>query len=94
MEKLNEEKAKKYLFDLNPIEFEGYFALVSNEKLKIKDAFNFYREKDSIERLISSLKNTIQIKPLRVKNEDTIRGLLLIGYISYLILGLFQYEVP
>lgn len=94
LKKLDKEKAKKVLLDLNPIEFEGYFALVSSTKLEIKEAFDFYKEKDSIERLIGSLKNTIQIKPLRAKNEDTIRGLLLIGYISYLILGLLQYEVP
>jgi len=94
LSKLDKPKAKKLLYTKSPIKFEGYFALQSSIKLDIYDAFNFYKEKDSIERLIGSLKNTIQIKPLRAKNENTIRGLLLIGYISYLILGLLQYEVP
>lgn len=94
LHKLDKTKAKKLLEKEDKSSFEGYFALVSSTKLTIRDAFQYYKEKDSIERLIGSLKNTIQIKPLRVRDEDTIRGLMLIGYISYLILGLIQFEVP
>jgi transposase len=51
-----------------------------------------YRKKDSIEKIINSLKNEIQIKPLRVWSEDGINGALIIGFIAQLFISLMRYD--
>lgn len=45
---------------------EGFFCLKSNKDLTLEEALKIYRKKDSIEKIFHSLKNEIQIKPLRV----------------------------
>jgi transposase len=45
---------------------EGFFCLKSSKNLTLKEALETYRKKDSIEKIFDSLKNEIEIKPLRV----------------------------
>lgn len=71
---------------------EGYFLLKSSENLTEKEALGCYRSRDTIEKLIDSLKNTIRIKPIRVWTDAAIKGALIIGFIAQLILALMQYE--
>jgi len=60
------------LSDEEAIEFlkasliKGFFCLKSNRDLTLEKALETYREKDSIEKIFHSLKNEINIKPLRV----------------------------
>ena len=51
-----------------------------------------YREKDSIEKIFNSLKNEIQIKPLRVWSDNSIYGAILLGFIAQLFISLMRYE--
>lgn len=73
---------------------EGFFCLTSSEKLTLHEALSLYREKDSVEKIMHSLKNEINIKPLRVWSENSIKGALLIGFLAQLIISLIRYDEP
>ena len=71
---------------------EGFFCLTSSEDLTLSEALGIYRQKDSIEKIFHSLKNEIEIKPLRVWTDDSIYGALIIGFLAQLIISLLRYE--
>jgi len=71
---------------------EGFFCLTSSENLTLEEALFLYREKDSVEKIMHSLKNEICIKPLRVWSTNSINGALLIGYLAQLIISLIRYD--
>jgi len=73
---------------------EGFFCLTSSKNLTLKEALFLYREKDSIEKIMNSLKNEICIKPLRVWTDKSIYGALLISYLAQLIISLIRYDIP
>jgi transposase len=73
---------------------EGFFCLTSSENLTLKEALFLYKEKDSVEKIMNSLKNEINIKPLRVWSDNSIYGALLIGYLAHLIISLIRYDEP
>ena len=62
------------------------------KELGDEQALETYRKKDSIEKLINSLKNEIEIKPLRVWTEKSIYGALIIGFMAQLIISLIKYD--
>jgi transposase len=71
---------------------EGFFCLKSNRDLTLEDALITYRKKDSIEKIFHSLKNEINIKPLRVWSDDSIYGAIILGFIAQLFISLMRYE--
>jgi transposase len=71
---------------------EGFFCLKSNKNLTLEKALEIYREKDSIEKIFNSLKNELQIKPLRVWSDNSIYGAILLGFIAQLFISLMRYE--
>ncbi len=71
---------------------EGFFCLTSSQNLTLEEALKLYREKDSVEKIMHSLKNEICIKPVRVWSTKSIRGVLLIGYLAHLIISLIRYD--
>ena len=71
---------------------EGFFCLKSNRNLTLEDALRTYRKKDSIEKIFNSLKNEINIKPLRVWSDDSIYGAIILGFIAQLFISLMRYE--
>jgi transposase len=73
---------------------EGFFCLSSSQDLTLEEALFLYREKDSVEKIMHSLKNEINIKPLRVWSDNCIKGALLIGYLAHLIISLIRYDEP
>jgi len=73
---------------------EGFFCLKSSENLTLKEALFLYKEKDSVEKIMHSLKNEVNIKPLRVWSDNSIYGALLIGYLAHLIISLIRYDEP
>jgi transposase len=73
---------------------EGFFKLESSEKLTPSDVLKIYRRRDSVEKLIESLKNQIDIKPLRVWSENSVKGILFIGFLAQVIVSMIRYEVP
>ncbi len=71
---------------------EGFFCLVSSEKLTLEQALKIYRMKDAIEKVFQSLKNDINIKPLRVWTTKSLCGAILIGFLAQLIISLMRYD--
>ncbi|MCS3924439.1 transposase [Methanosalsum natronophilum] len=57
-----------------------------------KDALQIERKKDPVEKIINSLKNEIEIKPLRVWSDASIYGAVIIGFIAQLFISLMRYE--
>ena len=89
---LTEEQAKKLVQDAIINGREGFFCLVSSEKLTLAEALKTYRMKDSIEKIFQSLKNEINIKPLRVWSTKSLYGAILVGFLAQLIISLMRYD--
>jgi transposase len=82
LEELSDEEAIELLKASMINGREGFFCLKSNRDLTLEDALITYRKKDSIEKIFHSLKNEIQIKPLRVWSDDSIYGAIILGFIA------------
>jgi transposase len=89
---MNEQEAKEILKAASITGREGFFCLVSNKDLTLKEALAIYRRKDSIEKIFNTLKNEINIHPLRVWTDDAVYGALVLGFIELLIIALIRYE--
>lgn len=89
---LTDEQAKKLVQAAEITGREGFFCLVSNEKLTLQQALEIYRMKDAIEKVFQSLKNDINIKPLRVWTTKSLCGAILIGFLAQLIISLLRYD--
>ncbi len=59
---------------------EGYFKLECGSNLTPSEVFSIYRRRDTVERLMDSLKNHIDLKPLRVWSENSVKGTLLLCF--------------
>ena len=92
LEELDEKQARKLLGNKIFNGREGFFMLTSSEDLTLHEALMIYRKKDSVEKIMHSLKNEIEIKPLRVWSDKSIYGAILIGYIAQLIISLIRYD--
>jgi len=71
---------------------EGFFCLVSSENLTLKEVLSIYRQKDSIEKIFNSLKNELDIKPLRVWSDSSVYGALIIAFLSQLFMSMIRYD--
>jgi transposase len=91
---LSDEEARAILKKASITGREGFFCLVSNRDLTIKEALAIYRQKDSIEKIFNSLKNEIEIRPLRVWSEHSVYGALIIGFLAQLTISLIRFEHP
>ena len=94
LDQLSEAEALKLLNMTVRTGREGYFCLVSSEDLTLEEALTIYRKKDSIEKIFHSLKNEIDIKPLRVWSNNSIYGALIIGFLAQLFISLLRYDHP
>lgn len=91
---LSDEEARKILKEAAITGREGFFCLVSNKDLTLSEALTIYRQKDSIEKIFHSLKNEIEIKPLRVWSEHSVYGALILGFLAQLFISLIRFEHP
>lgn len=92
LKKLSEEEAKKLIKAAQITGREGFFCLKSSENLTLGEALATYRKKDSIEKIFHSLKNEIEIKPVRVWSDNSIYGALIIGFIAQVFISLIRYD--
>lgn len=92
LEELSDEEALKLVESSIISGREGFFCIRSSENLTLQQALQTYRKKDSIEKIFNSLKNEIEIKPLRVWSDNSIYGALIIGFIAQLFVSLIRYE--
>lgn len=92
LKELGEEGAKKFIENASINGREGFFCIISSKNLTLEEALATYRKKDIIEKIINSMKNEIEIKPLRVWSDNSIYGALIIGFIAQLIVSLIRYD--
>jgi len=92
--KLNECEAKEILKKAAITGREGFFCLVSNKDLTLQEALAIYRQKDSIEKIFHSLKNEIEIKPLRCWSDLSVYGAQIVGFLAQLFISLIRFEHP
>jgi transposase len=90
---LSEDEAVELLKEKIITGREGFFCLKSSKNLTLAEALLTYRKKYSIEKIFNSLKNEIEIKPLRVWTDNSIYGALIIGFIAQLFISLMRYEI-
>ena len=91
---LSEDDAVKLLEEKFITGRKGFFCLKSSKNLTLTEALLTYRKKDSIEKIFNSLKNEIEIKPLRVWTDNSIYGALIIGFIAQVFVSLIRFEIP
>jgi transposase len=89
---ISDDEALRLLYEDQITGREGFFCLRSTENLPLQQALATYRQKDSIEKIFHSLKNEIEIKPLRVWRTNSIYGVLLVGFLAQLFISLIRYE--
>ena len=89
-----EEAMFEYAKDMIMNHREGFFKLESSVNLTPSEVYEIYRRKDTVEKLIESLKNHINIKPLRVWSEHSVKGILLLGFLAQLIISMMRFENP
>ncbi len=94
LETLNDQEATNLLKEKIVTGREGFFCLLSTKDLTLSEALEIYRKKDSIEKIFDSLKNEIEIKPVRVWSDNAIYGALLIGFIAQLFMSLIKFDIP
>jgi transposase len=90
---LSEEEALKLVETVIINGREGFFCIKSSQDLTLQEALQTYRKKDSIEKIFNSMKNEIEIKPVRVWTDDSIYGALIIGFLAQLFISLMRYEI-
>ena len=61
---------------------KGLFILVSSEKIEIDDVMPLYYTRQTIEQVFDIGKNYAELLPLRIHNEDTFRGHLMLSFVA------------
>jgi transposase len=70
---------------------EGFFCLVSDADMGAREAHSLYRDKDVIEKLFSSMKTDIGIRPIRTWTENGVYGVLLIGFLAQAVISVTRF---
>ena len=72
----------------------GFFKLESDRQLTAKDALIKYRRRVGVEHLISSLKRITGIKPIRVWNEESVNGSMVLALLSEAAVAMARHCIP
>ncbi len=67
------------------IDNSGYFALMSTRRIAADKILPLYYSRQQIEQIFDVGKNYVSLTPLRIHNEETLRGHLLITFIATII---------
>jgi transposase len=70
---------------------EGFFCLVSDLDMEPRRARSMYRDKDIVEKLFSSMKSDIGIRPIRAWTENGVYGVLLIGFLAQAVMSVTRF---
>ena len=67
------------------IKTKGLFILISSEEIETKDVMPLYYTRQAVEQVFDISKNNADLLPLRVHNEETFRGHLMLSFIASVI---------
>ena len=82
------EEARKFILDRTVDGREGFFCLTSNLDYHPDAIRRMYRDKDCVEKLFSSMKSDIGIRPIRAWTDDGVYGVLLIGFLAQALIAM------
>lgn len=84
MRRTSEKKGK--LLSTDKLEYQlkskGMFVLISSECVEISEILPLYYTRQAIEQVFDLYKNNTDLLPLRIHNEDTLRGHLMLSFLS------------
>ena len=86
--KMTEDEAKSYILERTIDGREGFFCLTSNMDLDPLQIRQKYRDKDCVEKLFSSMKGDIGIRPIRAWTNNGVYGVLLIGFLAQALISM------
>jgi transposase len=89
---LSREEAIARALQLSITGKEGFFTLTSNKDFSLHEALQYYREKDSVEKLFNSIKNELHIRPTRCWTQEAIYGSILIVFLAQLVISMLRYK--
>ena len=73
---------------------EGYFILMRSKVMLPGDMLKAYRSRNAIEDAFMDLKHGIDIRPIRCRDDDSVKGRVLIAYLALTCLYLSKYLAP
>ena len=71
----------------------GVFMIISSEDIELAEILPLYYTRQQIEQVFDLGKNNADIMPLRVQNEDTFRGHLMITFLATVLLQKLQRDI-
>jgi len=78
----SEEEAMAFLIEEELSGYEGFYCLTSDTDMGAAEARALYRERDVVEKLFSSMKTDIGIRPIRAWTKEGVRGVLLVAFLA------------
>jgi transposase len=88
------EEEKAALVEKYKGKYCGFFHLESSAPLTPLEAIQKYRKRIAIEHAIKSLKNVAGIKPMRVWDDDSVTGRMVLALLAEAIMSMIRYEYP
>jgi len=85
---MTEQEARDYILRRTVDGREGFFCLTSNLDLNPYAIRKMYRDKDCVEKLFSSMKSDIGIRPIRAWTDNGVYGVLLIGFLAQALISM------
>jgi transposase len=73
---------------------KGKFVLISNTDIPESEILSFYYLRQSAEQIFEISKSYADILPLRVHSESTLRGVLMLNFLSVIAYGGFREQIP
>jgi hypothetical protein len=67
--------------------YAGYFCILTTAKMDAEDALRIYRNKDVVENCFDDLKNSLDMKRLRVHSSQTMSARLFVQFLALVILS-------
>lgn len=86
-DKLPPEAADKQMSSL------GVFIIISSEDIEVEEILPLYYTRQQIEQVFDLGKNNADLLPLRVQNEDTFRGHLMLTFLATVLLQKLQKDI-
>lgn len=67
--------------------YSGFFSIMTTRKMEATEALEIYRRKESVENCFDDLKNTLDMKRLRIHSSQSMDSRLFIQFISLILLS-------
>jgi len=77
----------------NKIRRLGSFVIVSSQKMDCKEILPLYYTRVQVEQVFDSAKNNADLVPLRIHGEETLRGHLMLTFLSTIVFQLLQRDL-